>query len=1223
MPANYVIVDSSPEETIPAFPWVNISASETTIIVGVPPFLTDQDPAPSATDTTREGPFQFRIEDEHSDVDLATVNVTVDFGAGAVPAVVNGVIQPAFDGDGAVVLDVSGVIWVSLVPLTLFPPNESITIGVDADDTFGNSLSTSYSFTTEIGAPPTCKLAECRIVSLLGSIIQLDARQSSSPDNLPLTFSWKFIQVPVGSAFEPDLDVVNPASIKDIRPSTYSAVSFIPDKLGSYLIELSVDDGIATSEACTALVDIGLSRSLCGVGRVPDAKFMWSFLSNFWSLVDDREYLETIWSAQIQLIGAEMLKLWSNDYNKSLDTIQQTVQRRWQKFDLHTELNAYGQRVIVGHTTEGDSVADTGEIGAPGAGTTNILHVELMDDDFTQFDVNYGAKGRIIEINGDFATISRVYNTNVGGTDYSVVLLDEDAVADSQANISYRVPHLIHVPGLDLEELGVSLGDTLVLEWTRGDTGATAEMPVRIVAVDRERIGFELTTAVLSPGDPTLDYDLFEQLVQDLSIVSPASSDVEIAAAANALIAFIPQGVNLFNQPFSTFRMTVRAGKIIHNTRLQIDARYISIPFLQEELKEDPEVILRENFDFFLEGGYLVFDSSLFSAGEPAPECLWAECTHVDNTEAIENNFGHVVELSKDDLVAKATRAPYLASVKGLWYAITGKVSIENIRLGLQILMGLPFAEARGKILDITNNFSTDTLGNPIGRILAEDVDDDDRGIGIRRFYFFPEAVGIEINPLTGVAYAVGDIVPAFAVLSQGIEVTDYVKDPLWWIRSLANNEIKKFFLFKAQIDTDSGAFDENDLVFSLEFINKIKPTYTAVVANVFKSLSDDVLDAFVDEIEGTVTQHFYDNVGHFGGHESTVRGNDYNHQGIQLWRGDSRPFSTRTHQTLRDIVTVKSGSNVWATSVTDFGDARARVTGAVATPTIEGDLLALWPNQPGAGVLTPNFYEIIALSAAAGPAVLNQAPAAEPTTMALDLPDADLFPYGTDLVGCVVRRAVNPKLVGEDLQTIAGAIQLGDSASADFVVNGVGIDDHLIIEEGTNFGEYRIASIVAQTSPRDYTPAGVPQISATQVGLVNLDGSNPALTNDTDQRFRVISPAMMRTRVHNAQIVQSGGNMFAEVLDPDSSFPFDVFTPSMVGATVVVQEAENPLNNGVYTIQASGYSNPGRVQITTGSPQTSDAAATAVVTIYSPYHHGFERAEELAPLEVFSAVVT
>ena len=77
-----------------------------------------------------------------------------------------------------------------------------------------------------------------------------------------------------------------------------------------------------------------------------------------------------------------------------------------------------------------------------------------------------------------------------------------------------------------------------------------------------------------------------------------------------------------------------------------------------------------------------------------------------------------------------------------------------------------------------------------------------------------------------------------------------------------------------------------------------------------------------------------------------------------------------------------------------------------------------------------------------------------------------------------------------------------------------------------------------------------------------------------------------------------------------------------MIGATLVVQDAQNPLNNGVYTIQPAGYVHAGRVQITTGSPQTSDAAATAVVTIRSAFHPGFEKAEELAPTEVFSAVV-
>jgi hypothetical protein len=1171
---------------------------------------------------------------------LSTVQVVVEINGVPETAVLNGAFTAGWVGSSMVA--VPNGYQFTLVRTTPYGSSATIEFFIDASDDVvpPNAMATFSCALTTAFFTPVCRLAECRIVSLLGGIIQLDARESSSPDGATLDFEWKFTQVPMGSVFEADVGVVNPASVKDLRPSTYSAISFIPDKLGDYLVELTAVNGLSRSDPCTALVSIGLSRTLCGSGKVPDAEFLWGFFSNFWSLVEDRQYFPALWSGQMQLIGAEMVKLWSNDYNKSLDTIQPTVQRRWQQFPLHTELGDRAQRVIVGNTKAGIA-GNTGDVGGGGVGTTQVLNTLFLDEDFTTIDVNYGAKGRIIDINGTAFTIERVYNVNSGaftwgntlwgqgpwgaGIDYSVAVVDEDAVVDGQTNIPYRIPHLIHFPLFNLEDEGVRAGDTLVLEWTRGDAGLTAEMSVRVVAVDRERIGFEFGIAEPAVGAQVLDYDLFEQLVQDLKIVPPGATDTEIASAANAVIAFVPSGINLSSRPFSVFQLTVKAGKVIHNSAKKIDDLYVSIPALQEEVREDPPVILRENFDYFVEGGFLAFVDGLFSAESPAPEELWAECSHIDNTPTVEANFGRLVELGPDDLVEKATRAPYLNAVRGLWFALTNGPTVANLRLGLQILMGLPFSVARGKILDITNNFSTDSFGKPIGRILSEDVDeDDDRGLGIRRFYFFPEDVGIEDNPLTSLPYAVGDIMEAFQPLSKGIDVTDYVKDPEWWLTTLANNEILKFFLFRAQIDVESGVFDSNDLVFSLEFIRKIKPVYTDVVAAVLRSLSDDVMASFADDLkESKITQHFYENAGAFGGHESTVRANDFNHQGITLWRGDSRPLSTRTPVTLRDIVTQQNGATVEATSATGFGLFRSRVTGDASHPTIEGDLLALWPGQPGAGAFTPRFFEITASAGVNGPIDLgNEVSLAEPVTMDVNAPDADLFQYGTDLVASVVRRAWHPKVRGSDLVVATGAIDIGTSASASFILDGVQLDDHVIIDAGVNAGEYRVVSVVAQTIPRDYTPAGVPQISTTQVGLVPLPGS-PALSNDAVGRdFRIISPAMIRTRVERAQIIQSGGNMFAEVLDPNTGFPFDVFTPGMIGATLVVQDAQNPLNNGVYTIQPAGYVHAGRVQITTGSPQTSDAAATAVVTIRSAFHPGFEKAEELAPTEVFSAVV-
>lgn len=159
----------------------------------------------------------------------------------------------------------------------------------------------------------------------------------------------------------------------------------------------------------------------------------------------------------------------------------------------------------------------------------------------------------------------------------------------------------------------------------------------------------------------------------------------------------------------------------------------------------------------------------------------------------------------------------------------------------------------------------------------------------------------------------------------------------------------------------------------------------------------------------------------------------------------------------------------------------------------------------------------------------------------------------------------------------------------------------------------------------------GVVQIAQTQLRLVNLDGTAAAPGVAAGQDFRIIRPSFLRTRIERCKVVDSGGLAYIDVLDFDGgapTIPFDSFTPGMVSQVIVnVQNSDNPANNGNYPCLA--YVHAGRIRISAGAPPGgTDINATAVVTIKpvditTPFYWpGFEKAEELAPSEVFSAVV-
>lgn len=1106
---------------------------------------------------------------------------------------------------------------------------------------------------------PVAVLAVTRIDALIGSIIQLDGRKSYDPEKQRLTWRWRFKQVPLGSE-------VGTAGFRDIRPHG-SAVSFIPDKVGIYLVELVVNDGELDSDPITATISIQISRVPCGENIVPDARFLWNYISNFWGLVEDREVITSIWSSTIQAIGSELIKLWSADNNKSLATIQGSFQRRWVPFHPTTSLiGELDQRIIAGKTDSGTGGA-TGNIGEePGDEYTQVFYLpkgdvgDLTATDLTNLEGNYGAKGRVIVINDECYTIQRVSNEDLllagnndgatsTGTDsfssvlaefitdgvvagdklviesgpdageyliwqvnaetdltlrklneatvsfigsssvvyrvvrqFTVAVVDEEAVPDGQVGVPWRIPNLLHIPSVDFEEAGVRAGDVVVFEVTRGDMGLSTELRAQVVGVDRTRLGFEFSLEDDLPNGEIVDRDLIRQLVQDLKIVAPESTQAVINAAAEAVISFIPVALNLAQSPFTTHRITLKAKRIIHNKLVPFDENLISVPALQEQLK-DPPVILRENLDYIVEGGAIEFVSGLFTPSDPAPDQLWAECAILDNSGVIEENFGRLVLLSKDDLTAKQTRAPYLSAVKGLFFAYTNGPTVANIRLGLQILLGLPFTEENGVILEIQENFTQDARGNDLGRILIEDLDDNGRRTGFRRIYFYPMVVGLEDNPVTLAPYVVGDTVEQFRPLSKGVEVKDYIKDPYWWIRALYGLEILKYFTFKISIDGD--IFDSNDVKFAFDFVKAIKPAYTKVISTAVLSLSDDI--DVTDALGGSAVLKFYDNS---WGLEATNRSSDDNHQGFILFQAGSKPFQTRTLKLLKDVTTYQNGPSVMATSTVGWSTDVVRARSLSGVPVVEGDILAILQGQPGASVAAPGLYEIGDVVDGNTLELLQAASAIDPVTMQVNPLDSSLFEYGAGLQCVIVRRGSNPIIRGDDLET-NDSDSIVVSATALFMTNAVSIGDFLIIESGDNQGEYLIDHVFPFTAGHPTLP---PRITETQVTLKAPDGGSPIFTNATGQSYRVVRRDSQASVVPGAQSVYVGGQMELQVLDPNTGDPWDIFTPGMVGIYVEVANSENPLNDGPQLI--TEYLNSGKVVLGVSSSTTSDASAQAII---------------------------
>jgi len=125
-----------------------------------------------------------------------------------------------------------------------------------------------------------------------------------------------------------------------------------------------------------------------------------------------------------------------------------------------------------------------------------------------------------------------------------------------------------------------------------------------------------------------------------------------------------------------------------------------------------------------------------------------------------------------------------------------------------------------------------------------------------------PEFSGLGINLRTGKVFREGDFVDQFAILSKGIEVTDYLSDPKWFTSTIGQANlianIQKYH--KAYLRANADLFGTADFDFVSSFIRNTKPHYVDLLPVVLKSLVDDVI--ITDELFFKPKFFFYEATG-------------------------------------------------------------------------------------------------------------------------------------------------------------------------------------------------------------------------------------------------------------------------------------------------------------------------------------------------------------------------
>jgi hypothetical protein len=655
------------------------------------------------------------------------------------------------------------------------------------------------------------------------------------------------------------------------------------DVRGLYIFSLVVNDGSLDSLEAELLVqalDSNLKQA-----TIPDLSYIWKVIGDEWDHVTDKSKIETIWEAFSLVAAGYLYWLWQVNACKSLETIPRKLARKWAALrtqiskvnwgdvtwshiypamygaDITNGVDVNGKTLII--TMDGTEYTITFSGPVPMSSTAILAEINttlpvvlatLTSGKLTlQTDSYYkiSSEGTANSALG-FSTTSDTYSVLSGssatpqgteGPDNRIVdIADDIDLTEAGVNLRgylfyanekvHRIDHVISATSLALREPVTESGtySWSILPMVRLENFDATEL--RINEYDKVKLS-------VTPDD------------------GESNSVVSFVDSAGGMAEY----VTVHPEAIVGTSGLIEVEEIKKAQYLPVYNETTSIPYLQQNIEGG--TVLEENKDYSVEEYDNTMWVNFFTPSTDPPDVWWAEYILLSNDPTIEANFGYLVDFKAED----AQDLDYLSSVQALFYSYWKGPTVEAIKLGLQVIFGLPFAAKSGTILDINPLFST-----TLGRILIQD----DGDVGLVRAYYYDRDASIYTNPATGVAYEVGDTVAKFALLCTGIDVLDYIEDSDWFVEYIRQGskfwEIQKYHKFFVGADVD--IFGLNNILLAFTFLDRAKSSYDDYLASVYKNIIDEI--DVNDQIGFAVTLNLYDN-------EKSTSGSPEN-GGVRMW---------------------------------------------------------------------------------------------------------------------------------------------------------------------------------------------------------------------------------------------------------------------------------------------------------------------------------------------------